>query len=190
MFGVIRTWVRGPASPLKDRLEKVDLLFYSLIYKIFIEKRGKMKNNLVLVLNADFSPLNITSLHRGFVLVDKGKAEVIKKGENDIVTSLGNYVRPVIIRLLNYIRFRREGLKVNRRRIFKRDGNTCQYCGSKKNLTIDHVIPRSKGGKNTWVNMVTCCSRCNTYKGNKTLKEAGLKLLTKPKEPTIFSNII
>ena len=105
-----------------------------------------MKNNLVLVLNADFSPLNITSLHRGFVLVDKGKAEVVKKGEKDIVTSLGNFVRPVIIRLLSYIRFRRDGLKVNRRRIFKRDNNTCQYCGSKKNLTIDHVMPRSRGG--------------------------------------------
>ena len=103
----------------------------------------------VLVLNSDFSPLNITTLRRGFILVNKGKAEIVKKGDKDIVTTVGNFVRPVIIRLLNYIRYRRTSLKVNRKRIFKRDKSTCQYCGSHKNLTIDHIIPRSRGGKNT-----------------------------------------
>jgi CRISPR/Cas system Type II protein with McrA/HNH and RuvC-like nuclease domain len=146
--------------------------------------------SVVLVLNSDYSPLNVTSLQRGFVLVDKGKAEVIKKGENDIVTSVGNFVRPLVIRLLNYIRFRPKTIKVNRKRIFKRDGYSCQYCGSKRNLTIDHVIPRSRGGTNTWKNMVTCCFRCNSTKGDKTPSEANMKLLTQPYEPNIFTHII
>ena len=146
--------------------------------------------SVVLVLNSDYSPLNVTSLQRGFVLVDKGKAEVIKKGENDIVTSVGNFVRPLVIRLLNYIRFRPKTIKVNRKRIFKRDGYSCQYCGSKRNLTIDHVIPRSRGGTNTWKNMVTCCFRCNSTKGNKTPSEANMKLSTQPYEPSIFTHII
>ena len=146
--------------------------------------------NNVLVLNSDYSPLNITSLQRGFVLVDKGKAEIVKKGEKDIVTTIGNFVRPVIIRLLDYIRYRPTNLKVNRKRIFKRDKSTCQYCGSKKHLTIDHVMPRSRGGENTWTNLVTCCSRCNVYKGNRTPKEANMKLLNKPYEPSIFSPVL
>jgi CRISPR/Cas system Type II protein with McrA/HNH and RuvC-like nuclease domain len=146
--------------------------------------------NNVLVLNSDYSPLNITSLQRGFVLVDKGKAEIVKKGEKDIVTTIGNFVRPVIIRLLDYIRYRPTNLKVNRKRIFKRDKSTCQYCGSKKHLTIDHVMPRSRGGENTWANLVTCCSRCNVYKGNRTPKEANMKLINKPYEPSIFSPVL
>jgi len=144
----------------------------------------------VLVLNSDYSPLNVTSLKRGFVLVDKGKAEIIKKGDNDIITTIGNFARPIIIRLLNYIKFRPKTIKVNRKKILKRDRNTCQYCGSKRNLTIDHVIPRSKGGKNTWGNLVTSCFRCNSKKGDKTLSEAGMKLKTKPYVPNIFSHII
>lgn len=146
--------------------------------------------SVVLVLNSDFSPLNVTTLHRGFVLVDKGKAEIVKKGENDIVTTIGNFVRPLVIRLLDYIRFRPKSIKVNRKRIFKRDGNTCQYCGTQKNLTVDHIIPRSRGGENTWDNMVTCCSRCNSYKDNKTPSEAGMKLKNKPYEPSLFSHIV
>ena len=146
--------------------------------------------SVVLVLNSDFSPLNVTTLRRGFVLVDKGKAEIVKKGEKDIVTTIGNFVRPVIIRLLDYIRYRPTNLKVNRKRIFKRDKSTCQYCGSKKHLTIDHVMPRSRGGENTWTNLVTCCSRCNVYKGNRTPKEANMKLLNKPYEPSIFSSVL
>ena len=72
---------------------------------------------------------------------------------------------------------------------FKRDKSTCQYCGSKKHLTIDHVMPRSRGGGNTWKNLVACCSRCNVYKGNKTPREAGMKLMNKPYEPSVFSSV-
>lgn len=143
----------------------------------------------VLVLNSDFSPLNVTTLRRGFILVEKGKAEVLRKGE-DIITSVGNFVRPIVIRLLNYVRFRPKNIGVTRRRVFKRDNYKCVYCGSGKNLTIDHVIPKSKGGDNSWTNLVTSCSRCNCNKGDKTPEEAGLKMSHKPYTPNLFSRVL
>lgn len=144
----------------------------------------------VLVLNSDYTPLNVTDVRRGFILVSKGKAEIVKEDVNKIVTTVGEFVRPLIIRLVNYVRFRRNSIKVGRRRVFKRDGYQCGYCGSKRNLTIDHIVPRSKGGGNTWDNLVTCCSKCNNQKDSKTLEEAGMKLRVKPYEPTIFSSVI
>lgn len=137
----------------------------------------------VLVLNYDYTPLNVTSVKRGFVLVDKGKAEIIKHDENPIVTTYKTYVRPVIIRLLRYINYRGNGVSVNRHRIFRRDGYQCAYCGSTKELTIDHIVPRSKGGRNTWTNLVSCCFRCNLKKGDKTPEEAHMQLRVKPTEP-------
>lgn len=144
----------------------------------------------VLVLNADYTPLNVTSLRRGFVLVIKGKAEILEKGMEPIITTVGDFVRPIIIRLLNYVKYHTRPLKINRKRIYKRDDNQCVYCGSKKHLTIDHVIPKSRGGDNTWKNLVTCCLSCNLKKGNKTPEEAGMKMKVKPYEPSIFSEIV
>lgn len=143
----------------------------------------------VLVLNSDFSPHNVTTLRRGFILVEKGKAEVLQKGE-DIVTSVGNFVRPLVIRLLNYVRYRPKGIGITRKRIFKRDNYECCYCGSKRNLTIDHIIPKSRGGSNHWDNLVTSCSRCNSNKDNMTPEEAGLKMRYRPTVPSLFSRII
>ena len=144
----------------------------------------------VLVLNADFTPINITSVYKGFTLVNKGKAEVIKASKNPIVSGIKEFVRPLIIRLLNFVKFRINKLRINRQRIYKRDNNECAYCGSKKNLTIDHIIPKSRGGQNTWMNLVTCCSSCNRLKGDRTPEEANMRLNTKPYEPTIFSEIL
>ena len=141
----------------------------------------------VLVLNYDYTPLNVTSLQRGFVLVDKGKAEVIKQDENPIVTTYKTYVRPLIIRLLRYINYRSAGISVNRHRIFKRDGHQCGYCGSTRDLTIDHIQPRSRGGRNTWTNLVTCCSKCNLKKGNKTPEEVKMVMKYKPFAPTLVN---
>ena len=141
----------------------------------------------VLVLNFDFTPLNVTSLQRGFILVNNGKAEIIEADSNPIVTTYKEYVRPLIIRLLRYINYRGNGMRVNRQKVFKRDEYQCVYCGSQKELTIDHVQPRSRGGRNTWTNLVTCCSKCNHKKGNKTPEEANMKLRRKPYEPTIVN---
>ena len=141
----------------------------------------------VLVLNYDYTPLNITSTRRGYVLVDKGKAEIIKSDENPIVAGYQTYVRPLIIRLLSYIRFNQRNLKANRTRIFKRDNHECAYCGSKKQLTLDHIIPKSRGGGNDWNNLVTCCFKCNLKKGNKTPEEAKMVLKVKPYAPTLIN---
>jgi 5-methylcytosine-specific restriction endonuclease McrA len=139
------------------------------------------------VLNYDYTPLNITSTRRGYVLVDKGKAEIIKSAENPIVAGYQTYVRPLIIRLLSYIRFNQRNLKVNRTRIYKRDNHECAYCGSKKQLTLDHIIPKSRGGGNDWNNLVTCCFKCNLKKANKTPEEAKMVLKVKPYAPTLIS---
>jgi CRISPR/Cas system Type II protein with McrA/HNH and RuvC-like nuclease domain len=103
----------------------------------------------VLVLNADYSPINVTSVYRGFNLVNKGKAEILKSSDNPIKAGITEYVRPLIIRLLNYVKYRSQKLRINRPRIYRRDNYECVYCGSKKNLTIDHILPKSKGGQNT-----------------------------------------
>ena len=125
----------------------------------------------VLVLNSDYTPINVTSLVRGFILVDKGKAEILKSGNDPIVSGQKQYIRPLIIRLLSYVRFRVKPLKINRHRIFKRDNHKCSYCGTSKNLTIDHILPKSRGGGNTWLNLTTCCKNCNTAKNNLTVIE-------------------
>jgi len=139
----------------------------------------------VLVLNYDYTPLNITSIRRGFVLVDKGKAEVIKSDESPIITGYKTYVRPLIIRLLKYIRHHVRTLRASRPRIYKRDNYECVYCGSNKNLTLDHVIPKSRGGGNEWTNLVTSCFKCNLKKGSKTPEEAKMPMRHKPFTPTI-----
>ena len=144
----------------------------------------------VLVLNADYTPINVTTVFRGFNLVTKGKAEILKSSDKPIYAGSKSFIRPLIIRLLNYVRYRVHKLKINRHRLFKRDKYECVYCGGKKNLTIDHIQPKSKGGDNSWTNLVTCCSPCNRKKGDRTPDEANMKLRFNPYEPSIFSEII
>jgi 5-methylcytosine-specific restriction endonuclease McrA len=146
--------------------------------------------NQVLVLNSDFTPLNVTSLQKSVKLVLKGKAEVLKENIEKILTTSGEFVRPLIIRLLNYVKFRTKPIKISRHRIYARDNHQCVYCGSKKSLTIDHVIPRSKGGLNTWTNMVTSCFSCNVKKGDKSLEQSKMKLNSQPYEPQFFTEIV
>ena len=139
----------------------------------------------VLVLNFDYTPLNVTSIRRGFVLVDKGKAEIVKSDDNPITAGYNTYVRPLIIRLLKYIKHHVRTLRASRPRIYKRDNYECVYCGSKKDLTLDHVLPKSRGGGNDWTNLVTSCFKCNLKKGNKTPDEARMFMRQKPFVPTL-----
>jgi 5-methylcytosine-specific restriction endonuclease McrA len=143
--------------------------------------------NNVLVLNYDYTPLNVTSTRRGFVLVDKGKAEIVKSDENPIYAGYTTYIRPLIIRLLSYIKFNRKTTRVNRARIYKRDNYECVYCESKKQLTLDHVIPKSRGGGNEWTNLVTSCFKCNLRKGNRTPEEANMVMRKKPYVPSMMN---
>lgn len=128
-------------------------------------------NTRVLVLNASYEPLHITSWKRAIVLLLKEKAALIS-GK--------------VIRLVEFIRipFQRGGdLRASRALIYKRDGHKCQYCGATRKLTIDHITPKSRGGESSWENLVVACSSCNTKKGDKLLEQTGMRLAQKPKAP-------
>lgn len=142
----------------------------------------------ILVLNSDYTPLNITTFKRAIVLVVKGKAEIVKDDIGVVRTENITYTKPLIIRLFKYITHKMKKIRVNRQRLYKRDNNECAYCGSKKELTIDHILPKSRGGKNSWTNLITCCLSCNLKKGDKTPEEAKMPLLFTPKIPSFLSN--
>ena len=125
----------------------------------------------ILVLNNSYEPINITNWKRAIVLLLKEKAHALSSR---------------VIRLVNYIRIPFAKIVAHtpsRAMIYKRDNNKCQYCGSTKSLTIDHVIPKSKGGQDTWENLVVACSPCNVKKGDKLLEQTNMKLARKPMAP-------
>jgi len=139
----------------------------------------------VLVLNASYEPLNVTTVRRAHVLVFKGKAEVIEELEQPLRSATGAFPWPHVIRLVQYVRVPRTlQRKISRRALFARDGWRCMYCGtSSGRLTLDHVVPRSRGGLSTWDNVVTACIPCNTAKGNRLPHEAQMSLLVAPTKP-------
>ena len=139
----------------------------------------------VLVLNASYEPLNVCSVRRAHVLVFKGKAEVIEELDRPLTSATDTYPWPHVIRLVAYVRVPRAvQRKISRRALFARDGWRCVYCGtSSGRLTLDHVVPRSRGGESIWENVVTACAPCNLRKGNRTLEESGLRLQRKPRPP-------
>jgi 5-methylcytosine-specific restriction endonuclease McrA len=139
----------------------------------------------VLVLNASYEPLNVCTVRRAHVLVYKGKAEVIEQLEKPLRSASSSFTWPHVIRLVHYVRVPRAvQRKISRRALFARDGWRCVYCGtSGGRLTLDHVVPRSRGGESTWENVVTSCAPCNLRKGNRTLEESGLHLHTPPRPP-------
>jgi 5-methylcytosine-specific restriction endonuclease McrA len=139
----------------------------------------------VLVLNASYEPLNVCSVRRAHVLVFKGKAEVIEDLGRPLRSAARNFVWPHVIRLLSYVRVPKSvQRKISRRALFARDGWRCQYCGAESGkLTLDHVVPRSRGGESIWENVVTSCAPCNLRKGNRTLDEVGMRLHAQPRPP-------
>lgn len=138
----------------------------------------------VLVLNQNYEPLNVCNTRRAIVLLDRGKAEVLEHGLGVIRTPSLTLLRPSVIRLVYMIRKPRPQLKLTRREIFIRDNYTCQYCGTRtKDLTLDHVIPRQKGGTHSWENLVSACKVCNHRKGSRTLQDSRMRLLRLPRQP-------
>src|SRR6186997_1743892 len=139
----------------------------------------------VLVLNASYEPLNVTSVRRAHVLVFKGKAEVIEELQQNLHSATDTYPWPHVIRLVAYVRVPRTvKRKISRRALFARDGWRCAYCGSTGRLTLDHVVPRSRGGDSVWENVVTSCAPCNLRKGNRLLHEIAMTLHTTPRAPS------
>ena len=139
----------------------------------------------VLVLNASYEPLNVTSVRRAHVLVFKGKAEVIEELDRPLHSATATFPWPHVIRLVTYINVPRAAKrKISRRALFARDGWRCVYCGtSDGRLTLDHVLPRSRGGESIWENVVTSCAPCNHRKGNRTVEEANMHLRYVPRAP-------
>ncbi len=142
-------------------------------------------NKSVLVLNQNYEPLNICNARRAVVLVFGGKAEILETHEALIATSQDVFPYPSVIRLICLIRAPRARVKLTRREVFLRDAYTCQYCGRRtSDLTLDHVIPRHRGGPHTWENLASACRACNHRKGGKSVQEARMVLKRLPFEPS------
>ncbi|MBC8101111.1 MAG: HNH endonuclease [Cytophagales bacterium] len=156
----------------------------------------------VLVLNSDYEPLNVCNLRRAIILVYLGKADILHARDEEMAAAAAeglsslagrtmletaegeSIAAPSVVKLRHHVKRPLPELKLSRRSVFARDNFTCQYCGSQgKDLTIDHVVPKRHGGGMQWENLVACCRRCNTKKGDKTPEKVGMKLLRAPRRP-------
>lgn len=153
---------------------------------------GVIEHSRVLVLNYSYEPLQVCNAQRAIRMMLLGKAETL---EVDGMLIRSEYLQirlPLVIRLLRYVRVARIGdVPFNKKNIFRRDNNTCQYCGEVgRDLTIDHVVPRSRGGSTGWENVVCCCRNCNARKGDRLPEEVDLRLISRPHKPRfLFSEI-
>ncbi len=145
-----------------------------------------MVNSPVLVLNQNYEPLNVARARRAVVLLLRGKAELLENGVGIIHTMNELIPLPSVIRLVYLVKRPRRQRKLTRHEVFRRDEYTCQYCGRHtKELTLDHVVPRYKGGRHVWENVVSACIPCNNRKAGRTPQEAGMKLIRQPSTPHI-----
>jgi 5-methylcytosine-specific restriction endonuclease McrA len=148
-------------------------------------------NQNVLVLNQNYEPLSVCSARRAFLLLFLDKAEMIETHDGAKIRSiLKSFPLPSVVRLGRYIKAPRKRVILTRKNILIRDDYTCCYCGSKKGpMTVDHVVPKNKGGEDTWENLVCACDKCNNKKGDRAPKPAGLNLLRKPTRPNHITYI-
>lgn len=138
----------------------------------------------VLVLNSTYEPVNVCSTRRAVILLLKGKADTVTEGAILMRSERTALAVPLVIRLRRYVRLpRAENRRLSRRAILARDGFRCQYCGSTHHLTIDHIVPRSRGGLTCWENVITSCAPCNVRKGACLPSEVGMSVSRKPRPP-------
>jgi 5-methylcytosine-specific restriction endonuclease McrA len=145
----------------------------------------------VLVLNATFEPINVTAVRRALVLMLKGVAQAEEIHPTEVHSCTQAVHVPSVIRLLTYRHIPQQSRALSRKNILLRDRNTCQFCGNAfpaSELTLDHVMPRSRGGHSSWENLVACCYDCNNRKGDRTPEEAGLKLVRRPRPFTLHTS--
>lgn len=137
-----------------------------------------------LLLNATWEPLRVVPLRRGISLIIAGKAEVVEESDDEVLRSARvTMAAPTVIRLKKFVRVPyRARLPLTRKNLVARDHGKCGYCG-KSGSTIDHIIPRSKGGQHVWENVVLACSPCNQKKGDQILSSLGWELRVTPKAP-------
>jgi 5-methylcytosine-specific restriction endonuclease McrA len=152
-----------------------------LLHSLALHERSMMSN--ALVLNADYLPLNVVTTKRAARLVLAGRAEIIRQS-GTLKSVTVTIPLPTIVRRLTFIRIPTRRIALTKRNIVARDRGVCQYCGEiDPQPTVDHVMPTSRGGPNTWTNVVTACRRDNNVKANRTPIEAGMKLRRQPREP-------
>jgi len=140
----------------------------------------------VLLLNITFEPLKVINWKKAIIMLTLGKVEVLEEHNREIHSVSFAIKLPAVIRLLRFVRRPKTPVKFSRQNIYIRDNYKCQYCGSKlppAELTWDHVLPRARGGKTEWENIVTCCIDCNRGKGGRFPSEASMTLIRKPSRP-------
>ena len=143
-----------------------------------------MDGRVVLLLNQNYEPLNVCSVRRAILLLLMGKVEILENGSGEIRTVSSIYPLPSVIRLVYLVRRPRPQRRLTHAEVFNRDKYTCQYCSRQtKDLTIDHIVPRYRGGEHTWENVVSACISCNRKKAGRTPSEAGMKLIGEPLPP-------
>jgi 5-methylcytosine-specific restriction endonuclease McrA len=145
----------------------------------------------VLVLNATYEPINVTAVRRALILLLKGVAQAEEHNHTEVHSAHSALQVPSVIRLLAYRHIPQQTRALSRKNILLRDRNTCQFCARQypsSELTLDHVVPRSRGGASTWENLVACCYACNNRKGDRTPEEAGLRLVRRPRPFTLHTS--
>lgn len=154
-------------------------------------RRPSVLQEPVLVLNATFEPINVTAVRRALLLVLKGVAQTEEHNHAEVHSASSALKVPSVIRLLSYRHIPQQTRALSRKNILLRDRNVCQFCGKHfpaAELTLDHVMPRSRGGHSSWENLVACCYDCNNRKGNRTPEEAGLQLVRRPRPFTLHTS--
>ncbi|MBD3403769.1 HNH endonuclease [candidate division GN15 bacterium] len=154
-------------------------------------KSSSLINRNVLMLNQNYEPLTVCPARRAMILLFQGKAEMIETADGIRVRTVNtSYALPSVVRLQEYKRVPYKRIMLSRKNILMRDDHQCQYCGTRKGpMTIDHVVPRTQHGTDTWENLVTACVKCNNKKGNRSPEKAGMALLRKPARPTYVAFI-
>lgn len=142
-------------------------------------------SSTVLLLNGDYTALDTISVERAMILILTHKVEILhSKVDKSIRTVNNKFPFPEVVRLKFFVYIQRNEMVPTKKNVLQRDNYTCQYCGAVKHLTIDHIMPISRGGENTWKNMVAACFKCNNMKGCRTPEEAGMQLMSVPKRPS------
>lgn len=152
---------------------------------------GSIVSRSVLMLNQNYEPLTICTARRAVVLLFQGKAEMIETADGlRIRTVSTSYALPSVVRLWHYKKVPFKRIMLTRKNIMIRDKNRCQYCGTMKGpMTVDHLVPKTMGGTDSWDNLVCCCPRCNNKKGDRTPEQSSMKLLKRPTRPSYITFI-
>jgi 5-methylcytosine-specific restriction endonuclease McrA len=142
----------------------------------------------VLLLNSTYEPLGVVDLARAVRLLFARKVEIVHRGARDIQTTSVAFPLPSVVRMLYYVRRARKRVALTKKNVLLRDDYACAYCAvrGRYDMTVDHVVPRSRGGRSAWENLVACCQACNARKGNRTPQEARMPLRRAPREPRVI----